>query len=215
MRSTACRRRSGLTSFPGNVLEHLFLKRQIGDKTLQADILAFQVLHPLRMIDLKTAVFLAPAIKTLQRYARIPAGHRRRFALCHRHFNLTKQRYDLLRAKPLLRHDQLLSKLFSHNAWSKKARSGHPIDQFCRMKVCDLAHQLVSGLLRIRGIEDWLRFAFACRHEASARIAVNFGGWRAAHAQRQSAKRSQFRPSMRNEAKIIVSSAAPTAKTYR
>src|SRR5450759_1255358 len=57
------------------------------------------------------------------------------------------------------------------------------------MKVCDLAHQLVSGLLRIRGIEDWLRFAFACRHEASARIAVNFGGWRAAHAQGQSAKR--------------------------
>jgi hypothetical protein len=83
------------------------------------------------------------------------------------------------------------------------------------MKVCDLAHQLVSGLLRIRGIEDWLRFAFACRHEASARIAVNFGGWRAAHAQGQSAKRSQFRPSMRNEAKIIGSSAARTSKTYR
>jgi hypothetical protein len=27
-------------------------KRQIGNKTLQADILAFQVLHPLRLIDL-------------------------------------------------------------------------------------------------------------------------------------------------------------------
>ena len=67
----------------------------------------------------------------------------------------------------------------------------------------------------VRGIEDWLRFAFACRHDASARIALNFGGWRAAHAQGQSAKRSQFRPSMRNEAKIIGSSAARTAKTYR
>jgi hypothetical protein len=47
-------------------------------------------------------------------------GNRRRFALRHRHFNLAKQRYDLLRAEPLLRHDQLLSKLFSHIAWSKK-----------------------------------------------------------------------------------------------
>src|SRR5450759_5438393 len=62
-------------------------------------ILAFQVLHPLRLIELMTAVFLAPAIKTLQRYARIPAGHRRRFALCHLHFTLTQQRYDMLRDK--------------------------------------------------------------------------------------------------------------------
>jgi hypothetical protein len=104
---------------------------------------------------------------------------------------------------------------FDRQELPKGSPSARPIDQFCRMKVCDLAHQLVSGLLRIRGIEDWLRFAFACRHEASARIAVNFGGWRAAHAQGQSAKRSQFRPSMRNEAKIIGSSAARTSKTYR
>src|ERR1035441_655201 len=32
--------------------------------------------------------------------------------------------YDFGDDEPLLRHDQLLSKLFSHNAWSKKARSG-------------------------------------------------------------------------------------------
>jgi hypothetical protein len=32
-------------------------------------------------------------------------------ALRHQHFNLAKQRHDLLRAKPLLPHDQLLSKL--------------------------------------------------------------------------------------------------------
>src|ERR1017187_6578424 len=116
----------GLQVSRGDVLQHLLLKRQIGNKTLQADILAFQVLHPLRLIDLKTAVFLAPAIKTLQRYARIPAGHRRRFALCHQHLNLTKQRHDLLRAKPLLRHDpSSFPSSFSHNAWSRKARSGH------------------------------------------------------------------------------------------
>src|SRR5450631_4144743 len=66
--------------------------------------------------------------KTLQRYARIPAGHRRRFALRHRHFNLAKQRYDLLRAKPLLRHDpSSFPSSFSHNAWFKKARAGHSL----------------------------------------------------------------------------------------
>jgi hypothetical protein len=46
-------------------------------------------------------------------------------SLRHRHFNLTKQRHDLLRAEPLLRHDQSsFPSSFSHNAWSKKARSG-------------------------------------------------------------------------------------------
>jgi putative ABC transport system substrate-binding protein len=33
--------------------------------------------------------------------------------LTHRHFNLAKQRHNLLRAEPLLRHDQLLSKTVS------------------------------------------------------------------------------------------------------
>ncbi|MSO67165.1 MAG: hypothetical protein EXQ82_05015, partial [Pseudolabrys sp.] len=42
----------------------------------------------------------------LLRYTGIPASYRRRFALCHRHFNLTKQRHNLLCTKPLLRHDQ-------------------------------------------------------------------------------------------------------------
>src|SRR5271169_1853945 len=49
----------GLQVSRGNVLEHLLLKRQIGNKTLQANILALKVFHPLRLIDLKTAVFLA------------------------------------------------------------------------------------------------------------------------------------------------------------
>src|ERR1035437_6997858 len=114
-----------------NVLEHLLLKRQVGNKTLQADILAFQVFHPLRLIDLKTAVFLASAIKTLQRYARIPAGHRRRVSLRHRYFDLAKQRYDLPRAEPLLRHNlSSFPSPFSHNAWSKKAQSGQQFIRF-------------------------------------------------------------------------------------
>jgi hypothetical protein len=33
----------------GNVLQYLLLKRQIGDKTLEANVLPFQVLHPFRL----------------------------------------------------------------------------------------------------------------------------------------------------------------------
>src|SRR5271169_2633073 len=53
----------GLQVSRGDVLEYLFLKRQIGDKTLQANILPLQVLHPLRLVDLKAPGFLTPAIK--------------------------------------------------------------------------------------------------------------------------------------------------------
>jgi hypothetical protein len=58
----------GLQVSRGDVLEHLLFKRQIGNQTLQANILAFQVLHPLRLIDLKATVFLAPAVIALLRY---------------------------------------------------------------------------------------------------------------------------------------------------
>jgi hypothetical protein len=36
----------------GRLEKYLFLKRQIGNQTLQAGIFAFQILHPLRLIDL-------------------------------------------------------------------------------------------------------------------------------------------------------------------
>ena len=75
MRSTACRRRSGLTSLAalafgsrGNILENLLLKRQIGDKAFQASILTLQVFHSPGLVDFKTAVFLSPPIVTLLRY---------------------------------------------------------------------------------------------------------------------------------------------------
>jgi hypothetical protein len=46
-------------------------------------------------------------------------------------FNLAKQRYDLLRAKPLLRHDpSSFPSSFSHNAWFKKARAGQSARPF-------------------------------------------------------------------------------------
>jgi hypothetical protein len=40
MPSTAFRRRSGLTGCPTQRLEYLLLKRQIGDQTLEVDILS-------------------------------------------------------------------------------------------------------------------------------------------------------------------------------
>ena len=44
------------------------------------------------------------------------SGLRRRFTLRHQYLNLTKQRHNLLCTEPLFRHDQLLSKPFSHIA---------------------------------------------------------------------------------------------------
>ena len=54
----------------------------------------------------KAAILFAPSIITLLRYAGFPARHRRRFALRHQHFDLTKHHHNLLCAKPLLRHHQ-------------------------------------------------------------------------------------------------------------
>jgi hypothetical protein len=49
----------------------------------------------------------------LFRDAGLAARNLGRIALTHRHFNLAKQRHSLLRAEPLLQHDQLLSKTVS------------------------------------------------------------------------------------------------------
>jgi hypothetical protein len=77
------------------------------------------------------------------------------------------------------------------------------------MKVCDLAHQLVSGLLRNRGIEHRLRFAIACRHQTSVRIAVNFGAGGPHTRKVNLQKQSQFRPS--SETKPILLAQVPPA----
>jgi len=65
----------------------------------------------------------------LLRYPSFSTFHRRRLALRHQNFNLTKEHNNQLRAKPLPRHLQApLPSHFSHNAWSqkvRKARSGH------------------------------------------------------------------------------------------
>src|SRR5664280_819587 len=120
----------GLQVSRGDVLEHLLLKRQIGHQTLKTNILALQVLHALCLIDLKAAIFLAPAVITLLRYPCIPAGDRRSFALRHRHFNLAKHRHNLLRTKPLLWHVQApFQAILSHRLVQKsQVRSECPLE---------------------------------------------------------------------------------------
>jgi hypothetical protein len=51
----------GLQVSRDNVLEHLILKRESGNKALQTDVLPFQFLHPFRLIKFKPAVFLQPS----------------------------------------------------------------------------------------------------------------------------------------------------------
>ena len=115
----------GLQVSRRNILEHLLLERQIGDKTLETDVFPLEILHPLRLIKLKPAVFLSPAIVTLLRNPGFSARQGRRFALRHQHFDLTKQHHNLLRGEPLLRHSQnSFPSSFSHKAWPKKAQSG-------------------------------------------------------------------------------------------
>ena len=50
---TARQRRSGLTGFPRHILQDLLLKRQIGNQSLEADVLPLKLLRPLGLIDLK------------------------------------------------------------------------------------------------------------------------------------------------------------------
>jgi hypothetical protein len=53
----------GANKFPeATSLSTCLLKRKIGNETLEADILPLQLLHPLRLIELKTTVFLSPAM---------------------------------------------------------------------------------------------------------------------------------------------------------
>jgi len=89
------------------------LKREVTRLKAERDILKSRrllregigvryLLHPPRLIDLKTTVFFAPAIVALSRDPGFRASHRCRLTLCHRYFNLTKQRRNPLRTNPPL-----------------------------------------------------------------------------------------------------------------
>ena len=62
----------GLQVSRGDILENLLLKRQIRHQPLQPGVLLLQILHPPRLIKLKPAVFLAPAVIALLARSRPP-----------------------------------------------------------------------------------------------------------------------------------------------
>jgi hypothetical protein len=80
-----------------------------------------------------------------------------RLSLTRRHFDLAKQRHYLLRAKPLLRHDQApFQDSFYQTAWSKRARSG-------QIKTTVLFAPAVVTLVQDRGFSAGDRHRFTLR----------------------------------------------------
>src|ERR1039457_1184562 len=57
-----------------HVLQDLLLQRQFGHQSPQTTVLLLQLLHPPCLLQLQSAVFLAPAIIGLFSYARFSAG---------------------------------------------------------------------------------------------------------------------------------------------
>ena len=49
------------------------VERQVGYRLAQTGVLLLKLLQALRLIDLETAIFPAPAVVTLFRYAQLPA----------------------------------------------------------------------------------------------------------------------------------------------
>jgi hypothetical protein len=64
----------GLQFSLGDIPQHLLLQRQIGDKLLQPPVLILELLQPLGLINVQTAVLLAPAVKRLFRRSNFFAG---------------------------------------------------------------------------------------------------------------------------------------------
>src|SRR4051812_12863892 len=94
--STACRRRSGLTIFPGRYLVAPAFQRQIGDKLLQPPVLILELLQSLGLINVETAVLLAPAIKRLLRRSNFFAGSSDVLTLTLQHLDLPQLGDNLL-----------------------------------------------------------------------------------------------------------------------
>ena len=91
---------------------------------LQPGVLLLQILHPPRLIEVKTSALFAPTIKTLLRDPGFPARNLGRFPLAYRKLTLAKQRHNLLRAEPLpLGITKLLSKTVSNKPLGSKRAS--------------------------------------------------------------------------------------------
>src|ERR1019366_10552064 len=63
----------------------------------QPRVFLLQTLHPLRLLQLQPAVFLAPTIEGLLNDTRLPAGLRSAPAIAYGHLDLTQNPDDLLR----------------------------------------------------------------------------------------------------------------------
>jgi hypothetical protein len=56
---------AGLTTFLGDLLEHLLVQGQLGDEALEAGVLGLQLFEALGLVGLEAAVLVAPAVEGL------------------------------------------------------------------------------------------------------------------------------------------------------
>lgn len=91
----------GLQISRGDVRQHLLFQGQVRHKPPQPSVLALQILHLPRLVDLQAAVLLAPAIVALLGDLRLLARQRQTLALGCLHLDLAQLQHDLLRARLL------------------------------------------------------------------------------------------------------------------
>ena len=96
----------GLEVSRSNILQDLLLQRQIGDRRLRRTFSRSSSFIRFTRSTSSPPYSFRHSVVALLRYASFLARYRRRLALRHQHFNLTKQNNNLLRVKPLLRHLQ-------------------------------------------------------------------------------------------------------------
>ncbi len=103
---TAARRRSGLRSFPGNLLQRGLLQLRVGQQPLQCEVLPLEVLQPLRVVRLQPAELVAPPVVRRLGHPQLPAHRRYILALGQKPVRGRQLPHHLLRAVPLpRRHD--------------------------------------------------------------------------------------------------------------
>src|ERR1700688_1800543 len=85
----------------------MLVQRQLRYQPFQLAVLFLQLLHPLWLFHLQTAVFLPPAVERLDGDLGFLAGLWGGLSVRDAYFNLPQHRYDLLWLVPLDWHDQL------------------------------------------------------------------------------------------------------------
>ena len=83
------------------------VERQFGHDPLQPSVLPLKLLEPLRLFDLETAVFVAPAVVALLGELGLFARLANSPALRHEHIDLPQLRDDLFSTMSLPRHLQV------------------------------------------------------------------------------------------------------------